>query len=103
MRGRRLTPGTVTLTGPSLFAAFQAQPRPPSWDWDGDDPWAKYYEPEPLVKEHDPELERILAEELEIENATAFLSQPGLCDTVGDLRGMLAAFPRQRLALIALR
>lgn len=42
---------------------------------------------EPLVKEADPELELLLAEEEEIERRSEFLKQEGLCSTLGDLRG----------------
>jgi hypothetical protein len=46
----------------------------------------------PLIKKVDEELERIIAEEEEIERRTEFLSKGTVCTTLGDLRGMLAAF-----------
>lgn len=72
------------LTTPTVFDSVETD-------------WAPFFdhEPlrrEPLVKEADPELERLLAEEEEINAQAEFLARPGRVSTMGELRAMTAAF-----------
>lgn len=53
--------------------------------------WSEYFA-EPLVKEADPELERLLAEEEDIVARDAFNLAPNAVHTVGDMRRALEPF-----------
>lgn len=104
----------------SLHLEFEAQPKPtieccvcereilksdaqhvPAIGWrckDGMVPecispeWAEYWPMTPLVKEVDPELERLLAEEDEIDRRHNFHTAPNAIHNVGDLRRAIEPF-----------
>ncbi len=88
------------MTGREKIAAFHAQPKPSVWvDSEIEAAWADYFDtvpapvpPVPLVKEADPELERLLAEEEEIDSRHAFNTAPNAIHNVGDLRRALRPF-----------